>query len=540
MTLVRFALRAHRVGFLAATGIACLNAILQATGYVQIAGETPEARIQFARTMELLGRQLSVMLPVPVQLETLAGFLQWRHAGNLPLVYGLWALLAGSGVGRGDEERGVVEQWLAAGVSRLRYLATRLVVFTAIATVSAALTLAATGLGARLVGVDLPSSGLAAQAIALVALALACFAIALVAAQMVTTRRAAGGLGGILLLVLFLLNGASRTVGDLVQVARPTPFSLYDRTRGLLTGELDVAATAALVAAATALSALATVAFLSRDLGGTVLRRIARDGPPERRPSRDPLLRVPVLALLTQQRVGLATWTVAGALLAVFFISLIPSMLELMRASPVMQAYFLRASSGDVHGTIVSALWSSTILFIVSIYVATQVATWASDDAEGRLEMLLAASVSRSRVVLERLGALVVATSAIVAAAAIAVALAAGAQDIRVDGWRLALAAAISVPLALAFGSMGAAVVAWAPRLALPLVVAVAVESYFVQQFGPLFQWPAWIQDLSLYSLYGNPLATGLEWGRLALLVALVAAATALALALMRRRQVAT
>ncbi|MEK7860548.1 MAG: ABC transporter permease, partial [Chloroflexota bacterium] len=223
MTLVRFALRAHRVGFLAATGIACLNAILQATGYVQIAGETPEARIQFARTMELLGRQLSVMLPVPVELETLAGFLQWRHAGSLPLVYGLWALLAGTGVGRGDEERGVVEQWLAAGVSRLRYLATRLVVFTAIATVSAALTLAATGLGARLVGVDLPASGLAAQAIALVALALACFAIALVAAQMVETRRAAGGLGGILLLVLFLLNGASRPVGDLVPVARPTP-----------------------------------------------------------------------------------------------------------------------------------------------------------------------------------------------------------------------------------------------------------------------------------------------------------------------------
>ena len=71
-----------------------------------------------------------------------------------------------------------------------------------------------------------------------------------------------------------------------------------------------------------------------------------------------------------------------------------------------------------------SALWSSTILFIVSVYVAPQVATWASDDAEGRLEMLLAASVSRSRAVLERLGALAVATSAIVAAAAIAAALA--------------------------------------------------------------------------------------------------------------------
>src|SRR5439155_23187586 len=121
VTLLRLSFVSHRGGFAATTAIAVLFALLNGIGYVQLAGTDPAQRAVFARQMELLGRQLSYILPLPIELDTMAGYLQWRIFGTIGLIYGFWAILAASGAGRGDEERGLVETWLAAGVTRLRF-----------------------------------------------------------------------------------------------------------------------------------------------------------------------------------------------------------------------------------------------------------------------------------------------------------------------------------------------------------------------------------------------------------------------------------
>jgi putative exporter of polyketide antibiotics len=65
----------------------------------------------------------------------------------------------------------------------------------------------------------------------------------------------------------------------------------------------------------------------------------------------------------------------------------------------------------------------------------------------------------------------------------------------------------------------------------------VAAISYFIQQFVPLFGWPDWVKNLSLFALYGTPLSKD-DWAGVATLVAIGVAGTAIALIAMQRRDV--
>ena len=195
MTLFRLALRLGRVGAIAAGVIGIAAAVAQPLAFAQLAGNTPAERALFAEQMEILARQLTYLLPLPHGLGTMAGWIEWRAIGALEVIFAFWAVMAGSGAGRGDEERGLVEHWLAQGVSRARYIAARIAAFALITTIVVTLTLAAAGVGSALGKEPVPASALALQGIALLGLVLCCYAIALFAAQLVTTRRGAVALG---------------------------------------------------------------------------------------------------------------------------------------------------------------------------------------------------------------------------------------------------------------------------------------------------------------------------------------------------------
>jgi len=183
-------------------------------------------------------------------------------------------------------------------------------------------------------------------------------------------------------------------------------------------------------------------------------------------------------------------------------------------------------------------MWGSTALVLLTVYAIAQVGSWVADDAEGRLETYLAQPISRARVVLERIGALLIGTAVIVAAGSVAVAIMASRERIELDATRFTLASALMPAVPLAFGAVGAVLAGARPRLAVPALTAVAIASYFTQQLAPLFGWPEWVESTSLYSLYGTPMSTGVEWGGMAALIVIGLAATALAVVTMRRRDV--
>jgi len=539
MTLLRLALRSHRTGFLATALVVAAGGLINAVGFAQIAGDTPTARAVFAQQMELLARQLTYLLPAPAQLDTMAGYLTWRWFGSAVLVYVFWALLAGTGAGRGDEERGLVELWLSTGASRMRLIAARLVGFAAVAAVSVAVMLAATDLGAVSGNEPLSIGPLALEGLAMWILTLFVFAFALVVAQLVTTRRGATGVAGIVVLALFMLNAAARSGVDLGAVRWLSPFYLFERSAPLLRGgSLDIPATAALAVGAVVLVGIAVVAFVRRDLGGPLLRGAPRKSRVEWRPAGDPLLRAPVLAIVDQQRVWIVAWALGLALLAGFLTSIAKTMVDAFGNSdiPMLRAYFERAGI-NAYADFVGVIWFSTLLLLISLFVAVQVNGWAADDAEGRLETILSAPVSRARVVVERIAAVVIACAVVVAVSSLAVYLTAASTGISLPGGRFIFASAAVLPVAYAFSGIGHALVGWRPRIAVVILGALAVVGYFAQQFGPLFQWPDWVNNISLYALYGTPMSKD-DWSGLATLIAIGTAGTVLALVAMRRRDV--
>jgi ABC-2 type transport system permease protein len=103
----------------------------------------------------------------------------------------------------------------------------------------------------------------------------------------------------------------------------------------------------------------------------------------------------------------------------------------------------------------------------------------------------------------------------------------------------LALATILMLPAAFAFAAIGHVLVGWRPRVAVFLLGAVAVYSYFIQEFAPIFEAPAWLTKTSFFALYGTPMTKD-DWGGIATLVAIGVAGTAVALVAMRRRDVGT
>jgi len=537
MTLFGLALRSHRTGGIATAVIGGFAGILNAVAYAQIAGSTHEERVVFAHSMELLGRQLTYLLPAPVQLDTMAGYLTWRDFSTVALVLAVWAMLAATGAGRGDEEKGLAEEWLAVGVSRTRWLATRTAAFVVVSIASVALTLAVTAFGAAIANDALPLDRLATLALPILALTLWGFGLGLFVAQLVTTRRIASVTATIVLVALFTVNSSVRAGGSPTALAWLSPFYLFDRSTPLLqNGKVDVAASLAIVLIAAALVGLSIWAFGRRDIGGPLFRGRVRTGRPVRLPARDPLLRLPVLATIDQQRGWIVGWGAALAVLAYFMASLAHSIVESFKDVPAMQVYFQRAGISGA-GDVVGVSWFSTALLILAIFAVAQVNAWAADDAEGRLELTLAAGASRPRIVLERIAALLIAAGIVAAVSSVAVYLGAQAFDIPIPVGRLALATALMLPVVFAFGAVGHALVGWRPRLAVVLVAGVAVVAYFIQQFAPFFDIPSWVARTSPFVLYGTPM-TSVDWGGAATLTVIGTVFTLVGIAAIEGRDI--
>jgi putative exporter of polyketide antibiotics len=256
-------------------------------------------------------------------------------------------------------------------------------------------------------------------------------------------------------------------------------------------------------------------------------------------PSRDVFLRLPVLALLRWEWLSTAVSVVAIAAMSGFLASLTKTIIDTLMSSsvPFMRAYFERAGL-TAYDSVVGAIWLTTLMLILSAYAIVQVQQWSADDAEGRLAAVLAAPVSRGRVVLERTAAFLVVMTLICAAAGLAVYVVASGQSLPLDTGKLALASALVITIPFAFSAIGQLLAVWRPRLSVVLLSTVAVLSYLVLQFTPLFQWPEWVANLSLYSLFGTPMSGEVNWSGITALIGVGVVATLGAVGAFQRRDV--
>ncbi|HXO67227.1 MAG TPA: hypothetical protein VN863_04460 [Candidatus Dormibacteraeota bacterium] len=538
--MFRIAWRLQRRGTVGMSGFGLLYGLIQASAYNSAAGTTAATRAAFGRQMEVFGRQFSTILPLPVRVDTMAGYMQWRVYGALPLLFGFWALMSAAGATRGDEERGLVEGWLSAGVARQRYLLVRFLAFAAAAIIAVSLTSAAIDFSAVTAGSPLDTGAVVEMSMALLAVTLACYGVALAIAQVPAAGNAAAGLGGAVLLAMSFINGFSRTLDSLKPVARiVSPFYYYDRSNPLTPGgSFDAAATAGLLVAAVAMVAVAAFLMRARDVGSSLFHPPARQHTVTLQPSPNPLLRMPVVSALYEQRLGLTAWAVGTALLAWYFVSISRTVVDLVSGPSGFRTYLTLAGRGDPYVALGGFFWFGTFQLLLAIYAITRVARWSSDDNEGRLEMVLSAPVARWRVVPERAAAFLIGTAVIIAISSVAFYLAAVSANIGLHVGDLAVASLALVPYVLSFAAGGAVLASVVPRATVSVLTTVAFLSYLVTELGPLMKLPDWVLKLSVFSLYGTPLTSGVYWTGMWILLAVVAVGFGLAAALMQRRDV--
>jgi ABC-2 type transport system permease protein len=538
--MLRLAWRLQRRGLVGMSAVGIVFGLFQAAAYNSAAGSTPAERAAFAHQIEILGRQYTALLPIPVHVDTLSGYLQWRVYGALPMLFGFWAVMCAAGAARGDEQRGLVAEWLVAGVSTTRYVAARFSAFALTALVVVVLTSAAIDIGAGATGSWLELWPLAAVSASLLALVVCIYGIGFAAGQVPDGRNSAAGLAGAVMLVLFLLNSFSRTVEGLRPAARVvSPFFQYDLSNPLTpAGHFDVPATAGLALATVATALVAAWLMARRDLGSPLIWVPVRKHPVTDVPSRNPMLRLPVLWRLYEERRGLAAWTVGTTVLAAYFAVVTKSLIDLVKSPTGFRAYLSVVGHGKPYVAIAGFFWFGSFQLLLAVYAITQIARWSTEDGNGRLEAELSAPMARWRIVVERGAALLAATVLIVGFSAVGFYAGTILTGMRLDLGAVALASGALLPFVLSFGAAGAVLSSVVPRAAVTALAALAFSSYVLTDLGPLLKAPDWSLKLSVFSLYGRPLSDGVYWPGLWILLAVVAVGFGLSAVLMERRDV--
>jgi ABC-2 type transport system permease protein len=535
--MLRYAFRLHRWGMIGYGLVAFLDAYVNTSAFQQVAGTTPADHAAFGRSMAALATQLSYLLPPPSRLDTLDGYAQWRALGPLAVVVLIWAIAAAAGAVRGDEDRQLVDYWLAARVSRVRLVVSRLAAFGLASLVVAGVAWLGYVLGA--LRYESPNlGGAAGKALALWLLMLVLFAICYLLAQLVSTTRGAQVVGAVVVVVLYLFDIAARTNHSLDWLSWLSPFKWYDATDSLAPGgHVDVAGMGLSVALIVVLGALSALAFQRRDVRGALLHRRPREER-VRDAAPSPLLGWPVARLLYRQRWIVVGWMLINVVFAVYLATSAHAIVDTLHSLPGLSEFLTRGAGGDPYRAFIAAYWFGFAQLLLAGFAIHLVSGWASDDTEGILTAVLSTPMHRWAVVAERAAAALIGTVLVVAVGTLATAAIAAAIGSSLDAATLFRASWVLIPFALTYAAVGAVFASYYPRAALGVLGIVAFIGYLDYELVPLLKWPNWVSYLSSQFLYGTPYFTDVYWTGVWIMVGIIVVGFGAAMLLMQRREV--
>jgi ABC-2 type transport system permease protein len=494
--------------------------------------EFPGGREALAASVTASAEAMRLLRWPAERLDTLGGYLTFHNVILINFMFAIYGAVQGSRAVRGAEESHTLEEVLAAGASRAAVVRDRAVGFAVTAfAISLGIGLAT---AAGLAGAgepDLAGSLITMGTVGLVGMV--GFALGLLVSQVTASARTAAGASGAVLTALYLATNMGDELGPLAGIQFVSPFHYANASRALVPGHgLDLPATAALVAMTIGLLALAAWAFARRDYAAPLWSRPA---PPPATSVKVPTVMLGSVwtAALRRGRAGVAIWAVGAAIGTALMAALQPAVMEVWSAFD-----FIGALTGGGPGVgAETTYWSYSsdiVMPVIAAFAIAQASGWVADLAQGRVEMLLAGPVSWSRLVLERLLALVVGVVTMTVLALASLAVGGMAVGGTLDAAGLGRAAVGCVLMGAALGGAAAVVVAWVRRGAAVTVLAIVVGgSYLVSLFVPMFGWPEWLNRLSVFWAIGHPYLAWPTAGGLATLLilavpgALVAAAIA-------------
>jgi ABC-2 type transport system permease protein len=480
-----------------------------------------------------------------VAVTTIGGYATFK-IGIFVFIACIWPLLAGTRMLRGEEDRGSLDVLLSVPGSRvsiaLQKVAAMWVALILIGLISGAIAyLGGVAFKGEFSLVDGLLWGLNLTLICMVI-----GGVALLISQFTHERGPAAGATAGLLIVFIVMDMMRRIFPGTEWLSKLSPVYYYNLSKPIIPSfGVSVEGMLVQLAMAVALTGAAVWLFARRDIRDVVQLpwNIRLSRPPassKALPVGDWSLRSFYARSLGEIAMPTFWWGLGFAAFAAWMIvavhQLANSLNTLLDSGPNSVAVqVLRNIGGGTSGLnalLLGAMFELLPVLLMA-FAVTQVSRWASDEDEGRLEMVLAAPQPRAAVLLGRFAALATATIAVGIVTLLAGAIAAQLAGVSLDLTNLVEASLGMIPLGLLIAAIGYLASGWLRNAADTGLISFLLAAWFFISFvGPDLKWPDSTLRLSAFYYYGTPLLHGLQFGNVALI--LVVAAVALGAAVYR------
>jgi ABC-2 type transport system permease protein len=465
--------------------------------------DTVAKRLAVAAELGGLPPAFQGILGTPIHIEQLGGFVSWRVLNFLPVLLGIWAIVALSGTLAGELARGSLDPLASTPLARRRlavekaggYLAALVlaVVITGLGIVAA---VAAFGtLPGDAVGLD----AVAAHLVWIFLASLIPGALAFAAAPLLG-RGGAIAIGAIALFGSFVVNGYADTI-PAFDAVRGLSYLSFSGGHRPLAGAWDWPAMAVLAVVTVGLLATGVAAFERRDILVPGSGRIPL-------PQIGLWLRGPLSRSFGERLPAALAWGFGlglyGFVIAASANEFVRSLGSIPQLTQMVQQFFPDADILSTGGFLQLAFFIDALLAI-GIAAGTFAAGWASDENDRRLEVVLAAPLSRAGWTV-RAGIAVMAGIAVVGLLMMGgVALGAATQGD--DVARPVIGASVLALYAMALAGIGLAVGGWwRPSLAAPVTIGLGLAFFLLDLIGGILRLPDWILGLALQRHLGRPM----------------------------------
>ena len=485
-----------------------------------------------------------------IKADTIGGYATFK-IGIFIFLMVIWPILAGSRMLRGEEDRASLDVLLSVPRSRVRVAVEKLAaMWTALLAMAVLI-----GILAYLGGIAFKADFTFVDALLFgLNLALICAvfgAVALLVSQFTHERGPAAGWTAGLLLVLIVVDMVHRVIPNTEWISRLSPIYYYNLSKPLIAGYgASAGAMLFLLALALILSGAAIWLFARRDVGDTVaLPRILRLPPRPATSSKLPVGDWSLSSVYARSLGVIAMPTLWWALLVAGWAGWIVVVVKQIEAklgtlyagSPVLQDLLKNLSGGnsDFNASFLGAMFGILPIFLMA-FAVTQVNRWASDESDGRLDLVLSAPRSRARVLLGRFAALSTAAAVIGLAALVATLVASSASGVTLNTANVVAATLGLIPMGLLVAAIGFLAAGWLRTAADTGLVSFLLAAWFFISFvGPELKLPEATLRLSAFYYYGTPLLHGLQVANMAVVVAVGAIALVLGTLRFSRKDIA-
>ncbi len=492
--------RDSRLAFIIATGLLSGMALVMGAAVTTVF-PTPAARLEVDALIGSMPASMVNLFGRPVALGTLGGYMTFKYGAIFALGAALWSIMALSGTLAGEARRGSLDLVAATPFGKRRIALEKLaahltVLWLALAIFAVVTTLSSTVFGDAALGDTIPLQASIAFVLWVGFLAMFFGGIAF-ALSPVLGRAGSAGVAGISMAFLWVAAGME-IGGPLVALS---PFAWTADHIGLV-GMYDWPALALVGIVGVVFLAIGVELFVRRDLGVTA--GLSLPGLPAGILG----VRGPISRAFGDQLPRAASWGIglglAGALLA----SLVGPMADQIRSSPDMLGVFstifpdfdLASAGGFLQ------LYVALLYIAAGFAAATFVSKWASDETDGRLELVLTSPASRARWALAGGAAAIGATVVMSLLFAGGIGLGAASSDVSageamLGSAALGLYAAAVVGIGVAVGGL------WRTSLAAEISALFVVATYLVDLLVPPLGLPDWFHQLALTAHLGQPMA---------------------------------